>query len=100
MSFNASKASLPPDALPTPVLTKVDSGLGKNFRDGRGEGQGPPASTMVPESHRGKVRGGKIAMAGVILPLPFVEPYSTPAQPLQSTVLQESQHKGLSPLNG
>ena len=37
---------------------------------------------MVTESHGGKARGGNIAMAGVILSLSFVEPYSTQAQPL------------------
>ena len=41
MSFISSKASLPPDALPTSVLTKADSGLDRHFHDGRGEGRGP-----------------------------------------------------------
>ena len=94
MSFISSKASLPPDALPSLFSPKQIQGWTEIFVMEEEKGEDPSFSNS-PRSDGGKARGGEMAVARLILSFPFVKPYSIQAQPPASASLQ-----ALSPLNG
>ena len=93
MSVISSKASLPPDALPSLFSPKQIQGWTEIFVMEEEKGEDPSFSNS-PRSDGGKAKGGEMAVARLILSFPFVKPYSIQAQPPASAILQEFQSQG------